>query len=123
MICIWSSGCHCHPVISCFIKIQIGLTFLVSAYPGCPEKVAVKQMSVSVCSCSSLLTVLEQKNLQIGRHWQGCVQECGGIFVSHSSMAEVVCSTTYTRSAVEKANCCIVHHLVVCLQCLMLSVL
>ena len=26
MICIWSSWCHCHPVISCFIKIQIGLT-------------------------------------------------------------------------------------------------
>ena len=31
MICIWSSWCHCHPVISCCIKIQIGLTFLVSA--------------------------------------------------------------------------------------------
>ena len=27
MICIWSSWCHCHPVISCFIKIQNGLTF------------------------------------------------------------------------------------------------
>jgi len=24
MICIWSSWCHCHPIISCFIKIQIG---------------------------------------------------------------------------------------------------
>jgi len=21
MICIWNSWCHCHPVISCFIKI------------------------------------------------------------------------------------------------------
>jgi len=21
MICIWSSWCHCHPIISCFIKI------------------------------------------------------------------------------------------------------
>jgi len=27
MICIWSSGCHCHPIISCFIKIQNGLHF------------------------------------------------------------------------------------------------
>ena len=27
MICIWSSWCHCHLIISCFIKIQIGLTF------------------------------------------------------------------------------------------------
>jgi len=23
MICICSSWCHCHPIISCFIKIQI----------------------------------------------------------------------------------------------------
>ena len=30
MICIWSSWCRCHPIISCLIKIQIGLTFLVS---------------------------------------------------------------------------------------------
>jgi len=29
MICIWSSWCHCQPVISCFIKIPIGLTVLV----------------------------------------------------------------------------------------------
>jgi len=32
MICIWSSWCHCHPIISALIKIQIGLTFLVPAY-------------------------------------------------------------------------------------------
>jgi len=40
MICIWSSWCHCqcHPIISCFIKIQIDLTFLVPAYPGCLKK-------------------------------------------------------------------------------------
>jgi len=35
MICIWYSWCHCHPIMSCFVKIQIGLTFLVPAYPGC----------------------------------------------------------------------------------------
>ena len=38
-----------HPIISCFIKIHIGLTFLVLAYPGCPGKEAIKQ--VSVCHC------------------------------------------------------------------------
>jgi len=38
LLCIWSSWCHCHPVISCFIKIRICLTFLVPAYPGCPGK-------------------------------------------------------------------------------------
>jgi len=36
MIYIWSSWWYCHPIISCFIKIQIGLTFLVPAYPGRP---------------------------------------------------------------------------------------
>jgi len=34
MIRIW--WCHCHPIISCFIKIQTGLTFLVLAYSGGP---------------------------------------------------------------------------------------
>jgi len=28
MICIVFSWCLCHPLISCFIKVQIGLTFL-----------------------------------------------------------------------------------------------
>jgi len=46
IICIWSSWCHCHPVISCFIKIQSGLIFLVPAYPDCPGKEAVKRVSV-----------------------------------------------------------------------------
>jgi len=27
MICIWSSGCHCHPIICCSSKIQNGLPF------------------------------------------------------------------------------------------------
>jgi len=49
MICIWSSWshCHCHPIISCLIKIHIGLTYLVSAYPGCTGKEAVKRVSVN----------------------------------------------------------------------------
>jgi len=46
MICIWSSWCHCHPIMSCFIKIKIGLTFLVLSYPGCPDMYAVKWVSV-----------------------------------------------------------------------------
>jgi len=31
MICMWSSWCRCHPIISCFTEIWIGLTFLVTA--------------------------------------------------------------------------------------------
>ena len=33
-------------IVSCFIKIQIGLNFLMPAYPGCPGKEAVKRVSV-----------------------------------------------------------------------------
>ena len=47
MICVWSSWCHCHTVISCFIIIQDGFTFLVSAYPNCHGKEIVKRVSVS----------------------------------------------------------------------------
>ena len=32
--------------VSCFSKIQIGFTFLVSAYPGSPGKSAVKRVCV-----------------------------------------------------------------------------
>ena len=42
---IWSSSRHCDPIISCFIKIQTGLTFLMLAYPGCPGIEAVKWVS------------------------------------------------------------------------------
>jgi len=46
MICMCST--YHYPIISCFIKIQNSLTFLVPAYPGCFGKEAVKQVSV-VC--------------------------------------------------------------------------
>jgi len=48
----WTSLCHCHPIILCFIKIQTGLTFLVPAYPGCPRKDAIKQVS-GVLNCAT----------------------------------------------------------------------
>jgi len=37
--------------VSCFSKIQIGFTFLVSAHPGSPGKRAVKRVCVCVCVC------------------------------------------------------------------------
>jgi len=48
VICIWSSCCHCHPIISCSSKIQNGLPFLVPAYPGCPGKRPLNGCSVVV---------------------------------------------------------------------------
>jgi len=43
------------PEISCFIKIQVGLTILVPAYPGCPGKQVVKWVSICLCyiSCTA----------------------------------------------------------------------
>ena len=41
---------------SCFIKIQIGFTFLVPAHPGSPGKRAVKR--VCVCVCDGMLALL-----------------------------------------------------------------
>jgi len=58
LICTWSSWCYCHPISSCFIKIQIGLTFLAPAYPGCPEKEAVKHVSV----CLNVVPTVRKMN-------------------------------------------------------------
>jgi len=41
--------------VSCFSKIQIGFTFLVSAHPGSPGKRAVKRVCVCVCEMPFLL--------------------------------------------------------------------
>jgi len=47
MTCMWSGWCHCHLIISCFIKIQNGFTCLVSAFPDFPGEEAI--IRVSVC--------------------------------------------------------------------------
>jgi len=36
------------PIISCFVKIQNGLTFLMPPYPGCPGKEVIKRVSVII---------------------------------------------------------------------------
>ena len=42
--------------VSCFSKIQIGFTFLVTAHPGSPGKRAVKRVCVCVCVWVGLFT-------------------------------------------------------------------
>jgi len=37
--------------VSCFSKIQIGFTFLVSAHLGSPGKRAIKRVYVCMCVC------------------------------------------------------------------------
>jgi len=53
VICLDRGANHLHvvqmmplpPVMSCFIELQIGLTFLVLAYPVVLEKESVKRVS------------------------------------------------------------------------------
>ena len=45
--------------VSCFIKIQIGFTFLVPAHPGSPGQRAVKRVCVCVCVCVCEWSVCE----------------------------------------------------------------
>ena len=46
MICIWFSRCHCHPVISCFSKIQNGLSFWYR-----PTQVVLEKRPLNGCVC------------------------------------------------------------------------
>jgi len=48
MICIWSSWCHCHPIISCSIKIQNGLPFWCRL-----TQVVLEKRLLNGCSSSS----------------------------------------------------------------------
>ena len=45
--------------VSCFIKIQIGFTFLVPAHPGSPGKRAIKWVCVYICVMHAALFVLD----------------------------------------------------------------
>ena len=69
-MCIWFSWCHCHPVISYFIKIQIGLIFPVLAYPDCLGNEAVKRVSYTcsrhgLCRFRNITIVRDCHNLAI----------------------------------------------------------
>jgi len=60
MICIWSIWYHCHLVFSCFIKIEICLTFLVLAYPveERPLNGRVSILFITVCTCQQSVDIV-----------------------------------------------------------------
>jgi len=59
-ICIWSSWCHCHPIISCFIKIQNGSTFWCHL-----TQVVVEKRLLNGRSSSSMFIFLLRKCIQV----------------------------------------------------------
>jgi len=54
VICLEQDADDMHMVqlmpLPCFFEVQIGLTFLVPAYPRCPGKEAIKCVSVVILS-------------------------------------------------------------------------
>ena len=66
--CKWfASWCHCHPILSYFIKMQICLSFLLPAYPPVVLEEAVKRVSLShshfVVICQNQLSFLLKQTL------------------------------------------------------------
>jgi len=57
-----------HSVVSFFIKIQIGLTFLVTACPGCPGRKAIQWVLWSFCVQVSGV----RKNSSVLKQRAGC---------------------------------------------------
>jgi len=69
------SWCHCHPIISCFLKIQIdGLNFLTPAYPGCRGKEAVKRVAREVRGRRTLLSRSLILSLRSVTSWRRSLQ-------------------------------------------------
>jgi len=52
MVCIWSSWCHCHPIISCSSKIQNGLLFWCRL-----TRVVLEKRPLNGCSSGSSTAV------------------------------------------------------------------
>jgi len=50
MICVWSSWCHCHPIISCSSKIQNDLPFWCRLTQVVLEKRPLHRCSTSTTS-------------------------------------------------------------------------
>jgi len=63
IICVWSSWCHCHPIISCFSKIQNGLPFWCRLNQVVLEKRPLNGWSTSSSSSLCLFGSVWQLNV------------------------------------------------------------
>jgi len=71
MICIWSSWCHCHPIISCSCHIQNGLPFWCRLTQVVLEKgplTGCSSSNTSVASKSEVVQMHMRVNNFPGRH-------------------------------------------------------
>jgi len=78
--------------VSCSSKIQIGFTFLVSAYPGCPGKEAVKWLLLLLLLlCCIIICAFSALTLFFGWHEGHPVSKklSGGVLAWLSVWSEV----------------------------------
>ena len=76
------------PIITCFIKIQIGLSFQVAAYSSRTGKEAVKQVSVwlSVCQNNNRSDVCHCRNVWVS--YRGVPWRDDGVFIISETECE-----------------------------------
>ena len=97
MTFIWSSGWHCQPIMSCFINLQIGLAFLVPAYPGCPGKRPLNECLSVVCQlcCADFwccLSTTEKQRFKKDGNVNWSVLEFGSININFNCVLWFFCS-------------------------------
>jgi len=85
MICILFSWCHCHPVTSCFIKIQNGLTFWCRL-----TQVVLEKRLLNGCNSSGSIFYVDR--------WIECCMSCS------LSVCLSVCLTVYLVTLVSHAK-------------------
>jgi len=88
MICIWSSWCHCHPIVSCCSKIQNGLHFWCR-----PTQVVLEKRPLNGCS----VVVVNTNDFWLSY----IVQDCEEAIVTLISGGE-------WDEALRLVNCCVV---------------
>jgi len=99
MICIWSSWCYCHPIISCFSKIQNGLPFWCRLTQVVLEKRPLNIcVRVCVCDTKGAFTLLISPNL-IWTHFCAVIGWSHGKLFSSQCMTQIAIDAT-NRSAV-----------------------
>ena len=73
--CIWSVLCHCHPIISCFVKMEC-VTFLILVYPSWHGKDSIEQVLLLLHACFGICfslhwSIIQTKTLIIQKLHRG----------------------------------------------------
>ena len=93
--------------VSCFIKVQIGFTFLVPAHPGSPGKRVVKRVCVCVCVLASVVSVVVGFALSADGATAACCVTCSFLLdlLRRVPIFEIeICNTDSGATAVQRVD-------------------